>query len=105
MTLLRDEQTGTPRFRSLVSELTRLLLYEATSDLPLQSVRIRTPLEETDGELLAVKIGLVPILRAGLGMVEPAIDALHEAEVWHLGLYRDETTHRPISYYNRLPAT
>ena len=105
MTLLRDEQTTTSRFRALVSELTRLLLYEATADLPLRPVRFRTPLEETDGALLAVRIGLVPILRAGLGMVEPAIDALHGAEVWHLGLYRDEATHRPVSYYNRLPAT
>lgn len=105
MTLLRDERTGNARFRALVSELTRLLLYEATADLPLQPVRFRTPLEEADGALLAVRIGLVPILRAGLGMVDAAIDALHGAEVWHLGLYRDEATHRPVSYYNRLPAT
>jgi uracil phosphoribosyltransferase len=104
VTLLSDERTDTKLFRELVRELTPLLLYEATADLPTASVRYRTPLEETDGDLIAARIGLVPILRAGLGMVEAASDALPQSEVWHLGMYRDEATHRPVSYYNRLPA-
>ncbi|CAA9544146.1 MAG: Uracil phosphoribosyltransferase [uncultured Thermomicrobiales bacterium] len=103
VTLLSDERTDTKLFRELVRELTPLLLYEATADLPTTAIRYRTPLEETDGAQIDVRIGLVPILRAGLGLVEAAIDALPRAEVWHLGMYRDEATHRPVSYYNRLP--
>jgi len=103
--LLSDELTDSKLFRELVRELTALLLYEATSDLALRAVRYRTPLEETDGVEIADRIGLVPILRAGLGMVEAALDVLPGSEVWHLGMYRDEATHRPVSYYNRLPAT
>ena len=103
--LLADEATDAKLFRELVRELTALLLYEATVDLPLRSVRFRTPLEETEGVEIDARIGLVPILRAGLGMVEAALDVLPGSEVWHLGMYRDEETHRPVSYYNRLPAT
>ena len=103
--LLADEATDTKLFRELVRELTALLLYEATSDLPVRPVRFSTPLEDADGVEIAVRIGLVPILRAGLGMVEAALDVLPNPEVWHLGMYRDEATHRPVSYYNRLPAT
>ena len=103
--LLADEATDAKLFRELVRELTALLLYEATADLPVRAVRFRTPLEEADGEEIAARIGLVPILRAGLGMVEAALDVLPRPEVWHLGMYRDEATHRPVSYYNRLPAT
>jgi len=105
MRLLADERTEPKVFRELVNELTALLLYEATHDLPLRAVRYRTPLEETDGVEIAAKIGLVPILRAGLGMVEAALNVLPGSEVWHLGMYRDEETHRPVSYYNRLPDT
>ena len=104
VTRLADEQTDAKLFRELVRELTALLLYEATADLPLAPVRFRTPLEETEGVRIAARIGLVPIIRAGLGMVEAALDVLPGSEVWHLGMYRDEETHRPISYYNRLPA-
>lgn len=103
--LLADDATDARLFRELVRELTALLLYEATADLPVRPVRFRTPLEETTGQEIAVRIGLVPILRAGLGMVEAALDVLPRPEVWHLGMYRDEATHRPVSYYNRLPAT
>ena len=103
--LLADEATDAKLFRELVRELTALLLYEATADLPVRAVRFRTPLEEADGKEIAARIGLVPILRAGLGMVEAALDVLPRPEVWHLGMYRDEATHRPVSYYNRLPAT
>ena len=105
VTLLRDERTDSKTFRELVRELTALLLYEATGDLETERVAVRTPLEETDGAKVATRIGLVPIIRAGLGMVDAAVDVLPRAEVWHLGMYRDETTHRPVSYYNRLPAT
>jgi len=103
--LLTDRGTDSKLFRDLVRELTALLLYEATTDLPLRAVRYRTPLEETEGVEIAARIGLVPIIRAGLGMVEAALDVLPGSEVWHLGMYRDEQTHRPVSYYNRLPAT
>ncbi len=103
--LLADERTDSKLFRELVRELTALLLYEATAGLPVRPVRFRTPLEETEGAEIAWRIGLVPIIRAGLGMVEAALDVLPNPEVWHLGMYRDEATHRPVSYYNRLPAT
>jgi uracil phosphoribosyltransferase len=105
VTLLSDEQTGAKLFRELVRELTRLLLYEATADLPVTEVEYRTPMETTTGYRIGARIGLVPIIRAGLGMVEAAVDALPSAEVWHLGMYRDESTHTPVSYYNKLPAT
>ena len=101
--LLADERTDAKLFRELVRELTALLLYEATATLALRQVRFRTPLEETTGAEIDARIGLVPILRAGLGMVETALNALPGSEVWHLGMYRDEETHRAISYYNRLP--
>ena len=103
VTLLSDERTEPKVFRELVRELTTLLLYEATADLPVEPVRYRTPLEEAEGAKIAIRIGVVPILRAGLGMVDAAIDALPRARVWHLGMYRDETTHRPVAYYNNLP--
>jgi uracil phosphoribosyltransferase len=82
-----------------------LLLYEATMDVPIKPIRFRTPLEETEGWHIDAQIGIVPILRAGLGMVDAAVDALPQSQVWHLGIYRDETTHTPVSYYNRLPPT
>jgi len=103
--LLSDDRTDAKLFRELVRELTALLLYEATADIPLRDVDYRTPMEATEGAEIAWRIGLVPILRAGLGMVESALSALPGSEVWHLGMYRDETTHRAISYYNKLPAT
>jgi uracil phosphoribosyltransferase len=104
-TLLSDVRTDTKTFRELVRELTTLLIYEATADLPTSRVAYDTPLEPTEGDKLEVRIGLVPILRAGLGMVEAAADALPRAEVWHLGMYRDEDTKLPVSYYNKLPET
>lgn len=105
VTLLSDERTNSKTFRELVRELTRLLLYEATADLPLESLSYSTPMEDAAGQKIGVRIGLVPILRAGLGMVDAAVDALPDAEVWHLGMYRDEATHMPVSYYNKLPET
>ncbi len=103
--LLSDERTDAKLFRELVHELTALLLFEATADLSLREVRFRTPMEETVGAEISEKIGLVPILRAGLGMVSSALNALPGSEVWHLGMYRDETTYQAVSYYNKLPAT
>ena len=103
-TVLRDERTPSKVFRELVRELTSLLLYEATTDLPVAEIPVQTPLETTPGWRLDLKIGFVPILRAGLGMVDAAIDAIPGAVVYHLGMYRDEKTHQPVNYYNKLPA-
>jgi uracil phosphoribosyltransferase len=100
---LADRHTEPKLFRELVKELTSLLVYEATTDLPLRTVRFQTPLEEAEGVEVAARLGLVPILRAGLGMTGAALSILPSAEVWHLGFRRDEETHRPESYYNRLP--
>src|SRR3990172_7879872 len=100
---LRDERTDPKKFRELIREIAGLMAYEATRDLATASIRVRTPLEETEGSNLAEKIGLVPILRAGLGMVEGGWELMPTAEVWHIGLYRDEHTFRPVEYYNKLP--
>jgi len=100
---LRDERTDPKKFRELIREIAALMAYEATRDLATTSVRVRTPLAETDGKNLAEKIGLIPILRAGLGMVEGVWELMPYAEVWHIGLYRDEHTFRPVEYYNKLP--
>ena len=100
---LRDERTDPKKFRELIREIAGLMAYEATRDLATTPVRVRTPLEETDGKNLSEKIGLVPILRAGLGMVEGVWELMPTAEVWHIGLYRDEHTFRPVEYYNKLP--
>jgi uracil phosphoribosyltransferase len=92
------------KFREVVREISQFLLYEATADLPLVARPIETPLANMQGAEIGVRIGLIPILRAGLGMVEPIIDLLPTARVWHLGLYRDHKTLQPVSYYNKLPA-
>ena len=103
LTLLRRRETEPKKFREVIGELATMLVYEATSDLATRPVPIETPLTATEGRLMAEKVGLVPILRAGLGMVEGAWRLLPQAEVWHLGLYRDERTLQPVSYYNKLP--
>ena len=103
LTLLRDVTTEPKKFRELVRELAAMLTYEATADLAVKPVRVQTPLMETDGVKLLERIGLVPILRAGLGMVEGVWGLMPGAEVWHFGLYRDERTLKPVAYYNRLP--
>jgi uracil phosphoribosyltransferase len=100
---LRDVETGPKRFRELVRELSLLLGYEATRDLQGESRTVRTPLADAPGFRLDPTVGLIPILRAGLGMVDGLLELVPQAEVWHLGLYRDEETLRPIEYYNRLP--
>lgn len=103
VTLLRDKNTEPKKFRALVREITALLTYEATADLSTQDIEVNTPLTITSGKELIEKIGLVPILRAGLGMVEGIWDLMPTAEVWHIGLYRDERTLKPVEYYNKLP--
>jgi uracil phosphoribosyltransferase len=103
LTRLRDKTTSPPEFRQLVHRLASLLAYEATKDLRTETVKVQTPLTTTDGSRLAQRIGLVPILRAGLGMVEPVLELIPSAEVWHLGLYRDEETAKPVKYYSKLP--
>jgi uracil phosphoribosyltransferase len=100
---LRDETTNPKKFRELIREIAALLAYEATLDLLTEPVDIQTPLESTPGAMLIEKIGLVPILRAGLGMVEGVWELMPSAEVWHIGLYRDEDTLQPVQYYNKLP--
>lgn len=103
LTRLRDKRTKPKKFRELVREISALLTYEATADLLTRQVEIETPMAPTLGEDLSEKIGLVPILRAGLGMVEGVWELMPSAEVWHIGLFRDERTLKPVSYYNRLP--
>ena len=103
LTRLRDVRTEPKKFRELVRELAALLIYEATADLSTKPVHIHTPMTETDGEDLQEKIGLIPILRAGLGMVEGVWELMPSAEVWHIGMYRDERTLKPVAYYNKLP--
>ncbi len=105
LTLLRRQTTEPKKFREVISELAMMLVYEATRDLTLEREPIDTPLTQTVGESMAETVGLVPILRAGLGMVEGAWRLLPQAEVWHLGLYRDERTLRPVEYYNKLPVS
>jgi uracil phosphoribosyltransferase len=100
---LRDKNTDPKRFRELVREISALITYEATADLVTQPKVVETPLKTTTGVELQDKIGLVPILRAGLGMVEGVWELMPTAEVWHIGLYRDEHTLKPVQYYNKLP--
>jgi uracil phosphoribosyltransferase len=100
---LRDKNTQPKKFRELTREIAALLAYEATADLMTVTRELETPLETMKGQELKEKIGLVPILRAGLGMVEGVWGLMPSAEVWHIGLYRDEDTLRPVEYYNKLP--
>jgi uracil phosphoribosyltransferase len=101
--ILRDESTEPKKFREVVRELSWLLGYEALADARTQPLEIRTPIEPMRAEELADRIGLIPILRAGLGMVDAMLELMPTAEVWHLGLFRDERTLRPVEYYNKLP--
>jgi uracil phosphoribosyltransferase len=103
LALMRDKNTEPKKFRELVREIAALLAYEATTDLVLSPVTIETPLALANGNMLHEKIGLVPVLRSGLGMVEGIWNLMPSAEVWHIGLYRDEHTLKPVEYYNKLP--
>jgi uracil phosphoribosyltransferase len=103
LSVLRDKETEPKKFRELIREIAALLTYEATADLQLMPRTVETPLGVYNGQELHEKIGLVPILRAGLGMVEGVWDLMPSSEVWHIGLYRDEKTLKPVEYYNKLP--
>ncbi len=103
LAILRDETTEPKKFREVVRELSWLLGYEALADARVRPLRVTTPIEETDAHELGERIGLVPILRAGLGMVDAMLELMPTAQVWHLGLFRDERTLRPVEYYNKLP--
>lgn len=103
LTRLREKNTEPKKFRELVREIATLITYEATADLLTVPRTVETPLAPASGAELAEKIGLVPILRAGLGMVDGVWALLPQAEVWHIGLYRDERTLKPVEYYNKLP--
>ncbi|MFW5708748.1 MAG: uracil phosphoribosyltransferase [Chloroflexota bacterium] len=103
LTMLRSVDTDHRSFRALVYELALLLTYEATQDLRTESHPVRTPMGIANGQRAPQTIGLVPILRAGLGLVDGVMELLPSAQVWHLGLYRDEKTLRPVQYYNKLP--
>jgi uracil phosphoribosyltransferase len=103
LTLMRDTRTEPKKFRELIRELAMLLCYEATTDLRVQEKTVATPMGTAAGSELRDNVGLVPILRAGLGMVDGIWEMMPGAEVWHIGLYRDEKSLKPVSYYNRLP--
>jgi uracil phosphoribosyltransferase len=103
LTHLRNRETKSKKFRELIRETAALLTYEATADLRTAPRQVETPLTTTTGQDLQQPIGLVPILRAGIGMVEGVWGLMPSAEVWHIGLYRDERTLQPVEYYNKLP--
>jgi len=103
LTRLRDKDTEPKKFRELIREIAGLLAYEATLDLTITPREVTTPMGIAHGAELEDKIGLVPILRAGLGMVEGVWELMPSSEVWHIGIYRDEKTLKPVEYYNKLP--
>lgn len=104
LTYIRDKETGTKEFRELVDEVATLMAYEITRDMSLKEIEVETPLTSTKAKVLAgKKIGIVPILRAGLGMVEGILNLIPAAKVGHIGLYRDPETLKPIEYYVKLP--
>ena len=103
LAILRDERTEPKKFREVVRELSWLLGYEALADVGVKPLEIRTPLETMTAHELDERVGFVPILRAGLGMVDAMLELMPTAQVWHLGLFRDERTLRPVEYYNKLP--
>ena len=105
LTILRNKNTGTNEFRKLVGEIAILAGYEATKNLSLEEIEIETPMEKTTGyQLSGKKLCFVPILRAGLGMVDAFLTIVPSARVGHVGLYRDPETHKPVEYYFKMPA-
>ena len=104
LSILRDERTGVKEFREIISEIAALECYEATRDLPLEEVVIKTPVDTgTFKQLAGKKLAIVPILRAGLGMVDNMVALIPSAKIGHIGLYRDPVTHKPVEYYCKLP--
>jgi len=105
LSLIRDEKTGSKEFRELVEEVAMLMAYEVTRDFPLQEIEVKTPVAFAKTKVLAGrKVGLVPILRAGLGMVDGMLRLIPAAKVGHVGLYRDPETLLPVEYYCKLPS-
>ena len=105
ISMLRDKHTGTAEFRALIEEIAMLMAYEALRDLPLEEIEVETPIETCMTPVIAgKKLAVVPILRAGLGMVNGILALVPTAKVGHIGLYRDETTHEPHEYYCKLPS-
>lgn len=102
LTEIRDQRANRATVRHHIRALAVLLFYEATRDLPSQSIKVQTPLAETDGAYVQATVGLVPILRAGLGMVDGILEMLPDAKVFHLGIFRDEKTLEPVEYYSKL---
>ena len=103
LTQLRGVTTNHRTFRELVRELALLLAYEVTADMSTSSIQVRTPMGTASGAEVDETIGLVPIMRAGIGMVDGIMELLPSVQVWHIGLYRDEETLQPVEYYNKLP--
>ncbi len=103
LTYLRDKNTDNQDFRLILEELTTLMVYEITRNYPLEETEVETPLERTTSEILSTKVALVPILRAGVGMLEGVLNLLPKARVGHIGLYRDHETLEPVEYYKKLP--
>src|SRR5690242_8766836 len=104
LTILRDAATDSGAFRRAMTDLTVCLAYEALAEMRVVPSRVQTPLEETEGTVLGERFAIVPVLRAGLGMVDGFLTLFPSLQVWHLGLYRDEASLQPVTYYNRLPA-
>ena len=105
ISLLRDKQTGSKEFREIISEIAMLMCYEATRDLPLKEVEIETPVAVAKTKILAGrKMACIPILRAGIGMVDGVMAMIPAAKVGHIGLYRDPETLKPVEYYSKLPS-
>lgn len=105
ISLMRDKNTGSKEFRELVSEVGMLMCYEATRDLPLKEVEIETPIATAKTKIISGrKLAFVPILRAGLGMVDGVLSLVPAAKIGHIGLYRDKRTHLPVEYYCKLPS-
>ena len=104
LAILRDKRTGTKEFRSLINEIAGLMCYEATRNLPTEEVDVETPVAVAKCQMLAgKKLAIIPILRAGLGMVDNMVDMIPSAKIGHIGLYRDPVTHLPVEYYCKLP--
>lgn len=103
LTQLRHKDTASPAFRRRVRELAQVLFYEASADLALRETTVPTPLADCVGHELADRVGIVPILRAGLGMAEAILELAPQSGVWHIGMYRDHETSQPVLYYNPLP--
>ena len=104
LAILRDKNTGTKEFRALVNEIAGLMCYEATRNLPTEEVLVETPVAIAKCRMLSgKKLAIIPILRAGLGMVDAMVDMIPSAKIGHIGLYRDPETHKPVEYYCKLP--